>query len=73
MTMQNVRSTLIQSIGYDHLTEQLSVVLNGQQNTTWNYSGVTRSTANQFADAPSKGQFFNKNIRGRFPTTKIAS
>ena len=70
MTMTKVNSTLIRSIGYNQLTEQLSVVLNKQPSTIWNYSGVSRSTANQFVEAPSKGQFFNTKIRGRFPTTK---
>ena len=70
MTMKQVNSTLIRSIGYNQLTEQLSVVLNNQPSTVWNYAGVSRSTANQFVEAQSKGQFFNKSIRGRFPTTK---
>ena len=70
--MTKVNSTLIRSIGYNALTEQLSVALQNQPSTLWTYSGVSRATANQFADATSKGQFFNRNIRGRFPTTKAA-
>ena len=72
MTMQKTNSSLIQSIGYNPLTEQLSVVLRNQPSTVWNYNGVSRSTADQFASASSKGQFFNRNIRGRFPTSKVA-
>lgn len=72
MTMQNVNSSLIRSIGYNTLTEQLSVVLNAQPSTVYNFNGVSRSTANQFVEAPSKGKFFNSSIRGRFPTTKAA-
>ena len=70
--MTKVNSTLIRSIGYNPLTEQLSVALQNQPSTVWNYDGVSRSTANQFVEASSKGQFFNTNIRGRFPTTKVA-
>ena len=70
--MTQVNSSLIKSIGYNTLTEQLSVVLTAQPTTIYNYNGVARSTANQFVEAPSKGQFFNRNIRGRFPTTKAA-
>ena len=72
MTMTQVKSTLIRSSGYNPLTEQLSVVLTAQPSTLYNYNGVSRSTANQFVEASSKGQFFNRNIRGRFPTTKAA-
>jgi hypothetical protein len=74
MTNQtNVNSTLIQSIGYNPLNEQLSVILKAQPAMTYVYRGVSRSTANQLVESPSKGQFFNKNIRGRFPTTKVAA
>jgi len=72
MTMTTVNSTLIRSIGYNPLNEQLAVVLNAQPSTIYNYKGVSRSTASQFVEASSKGQFFNRNIRGRFPTTKAA-
>ena len=72
MTMTQVKSTLIRSIGYNPLNEQLSVVLNKDPSTVWNYNGVSRATANQFVEAPSKGQFFNAAIRGRFPTAKVA-
>jgi hypothetical protein len=72
MTMQKVNSALIRSIGYNPLTEQLSVVLSTQPSTVWNYNGVTRRTATQFTEASSKGQYFNSKIRGKFPTTKVA-
>jgi len=68
--MQNVKSSLIKSIGYNQLTEQLSVVLLNTPNTVFNYSGVSRTTANKFTSAESKGQYFNKHIRGNFPTSK---
>jgi hypothetical protein len=70
--MTNVNSSLIKAIGYNSLTEQLSVVLKNSPSIAYNFSGVSCSTANQLVEAPSKGQFFNTNIRGRFPTTKTA-
>tara|TARA_R110002020_G_scaffold334167_1_gene549521 strand:- start:774 stop:995 length:222 start_codon:yes stop_codon:yes gene_type:complete len=73
MTMQTVKSTLIQAIGYNPLTEQLSVTMQKNAGTTYVFRGVGRKTANDFTEADSKGQYFNRNIRGRFPTTKIAS
>lgn len=69
---RSVDSTLISRIGYNPLTEQLSVVLRASPQTTYNFGGVSRSTANALAEAPSKGKYFNSNIRGRFPTTKVA-
>tara|TARA_Y100000034_G_C6831033_1_gene375101 strand:+ start:87 stop:308 length:222 start_codon:yes stop_codon:yes gene_type:complete len=73
MTTQTVNSKLIQTIGYNPLTEQLSVTMQKNPNTTYVYRGVSRKTASEFSDSSSKGQFFNRNIRGRFPTTKVAS
>ena len=69
---QNVDSTLISRIGYNPLTEQLSVVLRASPQWTYNFGSVPRSTANGLAEASSKGKYFNANIRGRFPTTKVA-
>jgi len=73
MTMQTVNSTLIQAIGYNALTEQLSVTMRKNTGTTYVFRGVGRKTANDFTEAKSKGQYFNRNIRGRFPTTKVAN
>ena len=73
MTMQTVNSTLIQAIGYNALTEQLSVTMQKNAGTTYVFRGVGRKTANDFTEAKSKGQYFNSNIRGRFPTTKVAN
>ena len=73
MTMQTVNSSLIKSIGYNPLTEQLSVTMLKNTGTTYVFRGVGRKTANDFAEAKSKGQYFNRNIRGRFTTTKIAN
>ena len=72
MTMQTVNSTLIKGIGYNPLTEQLSVTMQKNAGTTYVFRGVGRKTANDFVEANSKGQYFNRNIRGSFPTTKVA-
>ena len=73
MTMQTVNSKLIQAIGYNPLTEQLSVTMQKNPGTTYVYRSVGRKTANDFVESTSKGQFFNSNIRGRFPSSKIAN
>ena len=69
---QTVNSSLIRSVGYNPLTEQLSVTMQKNPSWTYVYRGVGRKTANDFVESTSKGQFFNSNIRGRFPTTKVA-
>ena len=71
--VQQVNSSLIGGIGYNPLTEQLSVTMRAAPRTTYVYRGVDRGTANSFADASSKGKFFNSKIRGRFQSTKVAS
>ena len=73
MAMQQVNSKLIRGIDYNPLTEQLSVTMQKNPQTTYVYRSVGRKTANDFVESNSKGQFFNRNIRGRFPSTKIAN
>ena len=43
MTMQTVNSTLIQAIGYNPLTEQLSVTMQKNAGTTYVFRGVGRN------------------------------
>ena len=68
--MENIKSKLIKSIGYNPLTEQLSVVLHNQPDIIWNYNGVSRKTLNEFNSSDSKGRYFNQSIKGHFPMTK---
>jgi hypothetical protein len=68
--MKNVESTIVQSIGYNQLSEELNVILKSSPETVYNFQGVKRDTANEFFESSSKGQYFNKQIKGRFPTTK---
>ena len=72
MSTQTVNSTLIRTVGYNPLTEQLSITMQKNPSTTYVYRGVGRKTANDFVESTSKGQYFNSNIRGRFPTSKSA-
>ena len=72
MTMQTVKSTLIQAIGYNPLTEQLSVTMQKKmlERLTFFVESVERLLM-ILLKQNSKGQYFNRNIRGRFPTTKV--
>jgi hypothetical protein len=70
--MQKVtNSSLITGIGYNQLNEELSVSVSKTPNATYVFRGVSRAVADQFVNASSKGSYFNRNIRGRFPSTKV--
>jgi len=65
-------SSLISEVGYNQLNEELSVTMKKAPSTTYVFRGVNRKTADGLISAKSKGSYFNSNIRGRFPTTKVA-
>jgi hypothetical protein len=70
--MQKItNSSLITGIGYNQLNEELSVSVSKTPNATYVFRGVSRTVADQFVNATSKGSYFNRNIRGRFPSTKV--
>lgn len=69
--MTKVNSSLINGIDYDAGAEKLSVSMRSN-NATYTYAGVSQKLVNELTSAKSKGQFFNRNIRGRFPATKIS-
>ena len=69
--MTKTNSSLISGISYDVGTEKLSVSMR-TNNATYSYAGVPQKLVNELNSAESKGKFFNRNIRGRFPATKIS-
>ena len=61
---QNVFSTMVQSIGYDSETEEMTVVWkNGRRSA---YSGVPEDVATSAANAASVGQFINSEIKPNY-------
>jgi hypothetical protein len=69
--MNNVKSSLITSVSYDAASKKLTVATT-QNGATYAFTGVPQSVVTELTNAPSKGRFFNQNIRGRFPTTKVS-
>ena len=59
-------SSLIRAIAYDANSRVLSVWFMTTPDR-YDYRGVPADTYASFRSAFSKGQFFNKAIRGRFP------
>ena len=56
-------SSWISEVQYNTETEQMMVTINGQGHEC---QGVPRSVYDEFARAPSKGKYFNANIRGKY-------
>jgi hypothetical protein len=65
MRRRPVSSSAIRSVGYDPRSRTLEVEF--RSGAVYDYSGVTPRLWASFLDAPSKGSFFARRIRGRFP------
>jgi hypothetical protein len=64
-------STLISSARYWPDDRALELCFTGGRR--YLYLGVPRSIADAFARSPSKGRFFNDDIKGRFTCHELAS
>ena len=62
-------STAIRSLDYDRDTATLTVEFPGR--ARYRYQGVSLDTLAEMTEAPSLGEFFNYNIRERYPTEKV--
>lgn len=60
----SINSSSIKCIDYDVATGILAVTLT--RGATYLYHGVPESVVASFLSAPSKGQFYNQYIRGRY-------
>lgn len=64
-----VASSNIASVGYDSATETLEIEFtNG---SIYQYYNVPQALYEQFAAAPSKGQFLNMYIRNAYPFSRV--
>ena len=68
MNMIPVTSTNIKTIGYDPAARTLRVQFNS--GGTYDYTEVPEATWHDFAASASKGQFFVKEIKGKYQSTK---
>jgi hypothetical protein len=67
--METPDSTAIRAIRYDEERQRLLVrFIDGGE---YAFVGVPGEVHRSFADAPSKGQFFAAEIRGRYPYNKL--
>ena len=66
-----VESTTLATLAYDAPQRQLE--LEFRNGAVYRYSDVPEGTYQELRLADSKGQYFNRHIRGRFPTRSVSS
>lgn len=69
-----VKSSNIHSVGYEPKTKVLEVRFNRKKGTgqsIYRYAGVESKIYKKLMAAPSHGKFFHKNIRMKYPYTKV--
>ena len=64
MRVTTVESTALATVGYDEARERLQVEFCDQ--AIYHYFGVPAALHQELLGAPSKGSYFNQEIRGRF-------
>lgn len=65
MHRDHVDSSAISSIGYDGRSSVLEVELNS--GAVYDYLDVPKKVYRDFLKAPSKGRFFSRRVRDRYP------
>ena len=71
MNKATVESTTLLSLAYDEAGELLQ--LEFRSGSIYQYFGVPATVHEGLLMAPSKGSYFNKAIRGRFPYALAAT
>jgi hypothetical protein len=56
---------------YAYSSQEMYLYVRFKNGRTYRYSGVPSSVYEDFADADSKGAFFNAQIQGRHPYSQI--
>ncbi len=69
MQRHPVNSSVLNSAGYDPARKILE--LEFSEGETWDYFNVSPSAYKKLINAESKGRFFVKRIKGRYPELRI--
>jgi len=69
MTSSSVESTTLSAVAYDRF--HLRLWLTFRSGAMYCYDGVPAEVHERLLAAPSKGAYFNKSVRARFPFQKI--
>lgn len=67
--IEPVDSSNLSGYGYNAGTHQLDIAF--KSGDIWRYAGVPETLALEFANAESKGKFFNAHVRGKFSPDKM--
>lgn len=70
MRMTDVLSTTLATVGYDEARQVWQLEFCSR--ALYQYRGVPRAVHEALLAAPSKGRYFNRAIRGRFPFCRIS-
>jgi hypothetical protein len=70
MRVATVESTTLATVAYDEARQLLQLEFCSR--AIYLYFGVPAAVHQALLDAPSKGKYFNRAIRGRFPYRPIA-
>ena len=70
MSLTPVESTTLATVGYDEERELLRREFRSQ--AIYPYQGVPATVPHALLPAPSKGNYFNQAIRGRFPYKRVS-
>ena len=69
MQRQQVDSENLSSLGYDTASQVLEIEFrNGH---VYRYDGVPQDVVDELLQAPSKGQYFNSRIKGRYSYQRV--
>lgn len=68
--MHGVESTSIEAIGYDEQTHELYVSFR-ESGRTYAYWEVERDVFEEFLGAASKGNYFNREIKGAYSYAQV--
>jgi hypothetical protein len=69
MRRKRVASTAISSVGYDEGSSTLE--LEFKSGSIYDYHGVPPDVYRDLMEADSKGRFVSREIRGRYPATRL--
>ncbi|NIG73551.1 KTSC domain-containing protein [Klebsiella sp. Ap-873] len=70
MLRQNVSSSNIHSVGYDHTSNTLEIAFHN--GSIYQYMQVPNAIPLGLLSAGSKGQYFNQHIKNVYPFIKVA-
>ena len=65
MRMIPVSSSALSAIGYDPQTRRMKITF--AQGHTYDFCRVPQQVFDALMRAPSKGTYYNENIKGRYP------